>query len=110
MKKAIKRVAALAGIALRLMAFLIVLLVLVKGWSLRTPLKEGVTILSGMAEQALQRLEGGTVRLRAPLGKALVLLDQLDAAAREWGERSEAEKPLSTPLKDVHGAMCCLSN
>jgi hypothetical protein len=82
MKKTIKRVVALAGIALNLTAFLIVLLVLVKGWNLRTPLKEGVALLSGVAEQALQRLEEGTVRLRAPLGKALVLLDQLDAACR----------------------------
>jgi hypothetical protein len=96
--KTIKRMAALTGMALSLLAFLIVLLVLVKGWGLRTPLKEGVALLSGVAEQALQRLEGGTVRLRAPLDRALVLLDQLDAAAREWGDRLEAERPQSAQL------------
>jgi hypothetical protein len=96
--KTIKRVAALTVIALSLMAFLTVLLVLVKGWGLRTPLKEEVALLSGVAEQALQRLERGSVRLRVPLGKALVLLDQLDAAARDWGERQETERPQSAQL------------
>jgi hypothetical protein len=59
MKKAIRKVAALVGIGLSLLALLGVLFILVKGWGFRTPLKEGVSIIAGVAEQALQRLEGG---------------------------------------------------
>ena len=43
MKKAIKKAAALIGIGLSLLALLSVLFILVKGWGLRTPLKEGVS-------------------------------------------------------------------
>ena len=95
MKIAIKKVAAVIGIGLSLLALLCVLFILVKGWGLRTPLKEGVSTIAGVAEQALQRLEGGAARLRAPVGKALSVLDQVEAAAREWGQRVEAEEPLS---------------
>jgi len=95
MKKAIRKTVALIGIGLSLLALLIVLFILVKGWGLRTPLKEGVSIIAGVAEQALQRLEGGAARLRAPVGKALVALDQVEAAAREWRRRGETEGPLS---------------
>jgi hypothetical protein len=98
MKKAIKKVAALIGIAFSLSALLIVLFILVKGWSVRTPLKEGVSTLAGVAEQALQRLEGGVARLRVPVGKALVLLAQVEAEAREWGRRAEAEGPLPVQI------------
>jgi uncharacterized protein YukE len=95
MKKAIKKVAALIGIGLSLLALLSVFFILVKGWGLRAPLKEGVSALAGVAEQSLQRIEGGVFRLRAPVGNALVVLDQVEAAAREWGQRAEAEAPLS---------------
>jgi hypothetical protein len=98
MKKTIKKAAALIGMALSLLALLIVLLILVKGWGLRTPLKEGGSTLAGVAEQALQRLEGGAARLAAPVGKALVVLDQVEAAAREWGRRVEAEGPLPAQI------------
>jgi hypothetical protein len=98
MKKAIKKVTALMGIGLSLLALLCVLFILVKGWGLRTPLKEGVSTLAGVGEQALQRLEGGVARLRAPVGKALVVLDQVEAAAREWASRAEAEGPLSVQI------------
>ena len=98
MKKAIKKVAALIGIGLSLLALLSVLFILVKGWGLRTPLKEGVSTIAGVAQQALQRLEGGAARLRAPVGKALVVLDQVEAGAREWGRRVEAEGPLSAQI------------
>jgi predicted nuclease with TOPRIM domain len=98
MKKAIKKVAALIGIGLSLLALLSVLFILVKGWGLRTPLKEGVSTIAGVAEQALQRLEGGTARLHAPVGKALVVLDQVEVAAREWGERVGAEGPPSVQI------------
>jgi uncharacterized protein YukE len=95
MKKAIRKVAAVVGIGLSLLALMGVLFIQVKGWGLRTPLKEGVSTLAGVAQQALQRIEGGVSRLRAPVGKALVALDQVEAAAREWGGRVEAEGPLS---------------
>jgi len=95
MKKAIKKAAALIGIGLSLLALLSVLFILVKGWGLRTPLKEGVSTIAGVAQQALQRIEGGAARLRAPVGKALVVLDQVEAAARDRGERVEADGPLS---------------
>ena len=95
MKKAIRKAAALIGIGLSLLTLLIVLFILVKGWGLRTPLKEGVSALAGAAEQALQRLEEGAARLRAPVGKALVVLDQVEVSAREWRGRVEAEGPLS---------------
>jgi len=98
MKKAIKKVAALIGIGLSLLALLSVLFILVKGWGLRTPLKEGVSNLAGVAEQALQRIEGGAARLRAPVGKALVVLDQVETAAKEWGRRVETEGPLSAQI------------
>jgi archaellum component FlaC len=98
MKKAIKKVAALIGIILSLSALLIVLFILVKGWSLRTPLKEGVSTLAGVAEQALQRIEGGVARLRTPVGKALVFLDQVEAVTGEWGRRAEAEGPQSVQI------------
>ena len=98
MKKAIKKMAALVGMGLNLLALLIVLFILVKGWGLRTPLKEGVSILAGVAQQALQRLEGGADRLRAPVEKTLVLLDQMEAAGREWGKRVEAEGPPSVQI------------
>jgi hypothetical protein len=52
MKKAIKKAAALIGMGLSLLALLIVVFILVKGWGLRTPLKEGVSTLAGVAEQA----------------------------------------------------------
>jgi hypothetical protein len=32
------------------------------------------------------------------VGKALVVLDQVEAAAREWGRRVEAEGPLSAQI------------
>ena len=57
MKKAIRKAAALVGIGFSLVALLSVLFILVKGWGLRAPLKEGVSTLAGVAEQALQRLE-----------------------------------------------------
>ena len=98
MQKAMKKVAALFGIGLSLLALLSVLFILVKGWELRTPLKEGLSTLAGVAEHALQRLEGGAVRLRVPVGKALVVLDQVEAAAREWGNRVEAEGPQSVQI------------
>ena len=107
MKKAIKKIAALIGIGLSLLALLSVLFILVKGWGLRTPLKEGVSTLAGVAEQALQRIEGGAARLRAPVGKALGILDQVEAAAREWGEKVEAEGPLSGQiLVTLHDRFC----
>ncbi len=95
MKKVIKEATALIGIGLSLLALLSVLFILVKGWGLRTPLKEGVSTIAGVAEQALQRIEGGAARLRAPVGRALNILDQVEAAARDWGKRVEAEGPLS---------------
>ncbi len=95
MNKAIRKVAALIGIGFSLLALLSVLFILVKGWGLRTPLKEGVSTIAGVAGQALQRLEGGAAHLRVPEGKALVVLDQAEAAAREWGGRVEAEGPQS---------------
>jgi hypothetical protein len=98
MKKVIRKVTALIGIGLCLLVLLGVLFILVKGWSLRIPLKDGVSTLAGVAEQALQRLEGGVARLRAPVGKALVVLDQVEAAAREWGRRVEAEGPPSVQI------------
>ena len=98
MKKAIKDAAALFGIGLSLLALLSVLFILVNGWGLRTPLKEGVSAIAGVAQQALQRLEGGAARLRAPMGRALVILDQMETAARERGQRVEAEGPLSVQI------------
>jgi hypothetical protein len=95
MKKAIRKVAALIGIGLSLLALLSVLFFLVKGWGLRTPLKEGVSSIAGVADQALQRFERGAARLRVPVGKALGVLDQVEATAREWGQKVEAEGPLS---------------
>jgi hypothetical protein len=91
MKQAFKKIAALTGIGLSLLAFLVVLIILIKGWELSTPLKEGVSSLSLVAQQALQRLEGGLVRLRTPVGRALSALDQLDAAVREGRGRSETD-------------------
>jgi hypothetical protein len=98
MKKAIKKMTALIGVGLSLLALLSVLFILVKGWGLRTPLKEGVSTIAGVAEQALQRIEGGATRLRAPVGKALVVLDQMEAATRDWGRRVEAEGPLAVQI------------
>ena len=66
-EKVIRKATALIGIGLSLLALLSVLFILVKGWGLRTPLKEGVSTMAGVAEQALQRIEGGAARLRAPV-------------------------------------------
>lgn len=98
MKKVIKKLAGLIGAILAFMTLVIVLFILVKGWELRNPLKEGVSAFVGVAQQALKRLEGSTVRLRAPVDQALGTLDQLDTAVREWGGRLESERPLLDPI------------
>jgi hypothetical protein len=95
MRNAIRKMASLIGIGLSLLVLLIVLFVLIKGWGLRTPLKEGVSTIAGVAEQALPRLEGGAARVRAAVGRALVVLDQVEAVVREWGRRGETEEPTS---------------
>jgi len=103
MKKAMMKIAALIGMGLSLLALLIVLFVLVKGWSLQTPLKDSVSTLSDVAQKALLRLEGGADRLRTPVDNALVILDQVDATAREWGEMPEKGRPLSAQLLETAG-------
>lgn len=93
MKNLIKKPIAVCGIGLSLLAFLIVFIILIKGWSFRAPLKEGVSGIVEVAQQALRRIEGGTARLQAPVDRALVVLDQVDAAVREGGERVEDRNP-----------------
>jgi len=93
MKNLINKTIAIFGIGLSLLTFLIVFFIMIEGWRLRTPLKEGVSNLAGVAQQVLQRIKGGTVRLRAPVDQALGALDRLDSTVRERGGRNEAKEP-----------------
>ena len=57
MKKAIKKMAALIGIGLSLLALLSVLFILVKGWGLRTPLTDELAKVSDRFQEMKNRLQ-----------------------------------------------------
>ena len=57
MKKAIKKVAAVTGIGLSLLALLCVLFILVKGWGFRTPLTDELSKVSDRFQEMKNRLQ-----------------------------------------------------